>query len=349
MVVGQISGVSAVSTAASASETGARLPAAGRELRVAVQSGTDGRLDGLTEDGLALLLTGLSEAGVVPGDVLRMRVLQSGDRLELELLDIEKPAVPAESKPPMSPTTQLPRAPDPTVLGQIGWQRPDASRLAAAWRVLVLGRLAGAELLNEQAQGQHLPASLLQAVLPRGLEPWLSDNAAEAVAATETWWFAAHAWHGQPIRLGIEGDEEDTAGSWDVVDLLLEAELPGLGWLLLCLQPRFGGVLLTLTAETPEAVLRIRAQSARLARTLRQSSVKLRGWRLRLGPVRSRPLQPPRLSWQRVARQLAPELFSLAAEVLLVLAEKTTEQGGEEATQDEYRLRDASTEWQRLD
>jgi hypothetical protein len=50
-----------------------------------------------------------------------------------------------------------------------------------------------------------------------------------------------------------------------------------------------------------------------------------------------------------VARRLAPELFTLAAEVLLALAGGTAEQGEEETRQDEYRGHDASTQWQLFD
>jgi hypothetical protein len=321
MELGQIGAIDPIEALAPAGEAGPRLPAAGRELRVAVQLGADGGFNGLTEDGLLLMLPGLAEAGVLEGDVLRLRVLQGGAAPRVELLGVEQPAKATPQSSAEAPDApQLPRAADPTVFSQIGWQRPTALQLANGWRLWLLGRLAGAALLSEQAQGQHLSASLLQA-LPSP-EALLADTVPDTLPDPTLGWLSLLAWQGQTVRLGIEADEEalEHGREWDAVDLLLEAELPGLGWILLRLSPTRAGLLLTITVESPEAVQRLRSQSI-LLKLARRAGIRLQGWSLKQGKVQDRPSRPPLINWQRAARQLEQEPFLLAAEVMLALAE----------------------------
>ncbi|MTD32930.1 hypothetical protein [Paludibacterium denitrificans] len=288
---------------------------AGQTLTLTVLAMDDGTLSARTETGASLSLSA-NWPDLSPSDVLTLRVQATLPALQLALLNI-RAAEPSVESPSGA---LLPRGPEPEALQALHWARPEPMSLAQNWRLLLLGQLIGGARQREQSEHRRFSSGLLSAEAGMSLGRWLAEGAKPLQPPVgEPWWFPLLARKGLPIRPGLgrfsepatsDGLEEETA-------LLLEVELQGLGWLLLCLRPTPGAlVILTLVAETETALQQVRQRIAGM--TYAGRPVQLR---LLQGPVRGRRLAEPVPAWQQVAHNLSPDLFAVAAQALLRLAE----------------------------
>src|SRR5690606_28854191 len=107
-------------------------PAAGDTLRLTLGQSVLDEILATTPDGQPLRLSGLGAVArsLAPGDVLLVRMLSTGARLELALFDTppRSAASPGGTPPSMHP--------DQLAQRQLSWQPPEAAALARLWRAM---------------------------------------------------------------------------------------------------------------------------------------------------------------------------------------------------------------------
>lgn len=283
-----------------------------------VETGADG-VKVMTEDGQALLLPGLGDRPVLPGEALSWRILATTPRLLLAPLEAEAAVRPDGVRPTDVPVWH---GADPLQLQRIGWAAPDAARLASAWRVLVLSRMAAQLESATLATGQRIPAWLLQADPGLALQRDVAPSAGEA-----RWMFPAFAWGGLPVTLRVDDNADDeAAGGRDAVPggaLSVMLSLPGIGLLVLRLRLHKQGVLIALVVENEQARRLVRARAIDIVRAVKQAGGSLLQCLVSVGnqvEAAGRRRQAMRQPLRLPPPQL---LFDLAAHILVALARPT--------------------------
>ena len=203
---------------------------------------------------------------------------------------------------------------------QLVWHPPDPALMAGSWFVMVrtYGEQRAAWL--EQAGGQHLPASLFMADSGENLR----DGRAPAPLVTEMepWRFAVYAWGAEQLVLRVlardaeSGTDPRRRGR---AVLRLDVMLPGVGRVILQMEPAGGGVILEVGAQQSAAMAHMREMLPRLAALVSRSGLTI----LRCKLMR----ELPQLSITRIyptrnqAAALTPAIFKAMAEVAVLLSQ----------------------------
>jgi hypothetical protein len=279
-----------------------RMPAAGQMLDVAIQQAAGDDLLVTLAQGMSLHLKGLGylAAQLKPGDTMAMRVLATEPHLTLALVD----ALPAADPHAPSSAMEL-RAMqfDQLALGRMSMPAPNASTLAAGWRMQVFAALQAHGVLSEAAPGTQ------------GLQ----------IAAAERWMFPAFAWTGMPVLLRLAEADEDDAGARKrrrrEAALWTEFELPGIGRLAVRVQLADDGISLLLAVEREAALPHVRSALPAIARALAAARLRVRRCQLGLGWPDAHTMRAWTAEWpQTLETALPAALFRAASEALLALA-----------------------------
>ncbi|MFT3857240.1 MAG: flagellar hook-length control protein FliK [Aquabacterium sp.] len=270
-----------------------------------------------TQEGLPLPILPAAghQLGLMPGDVVTVKVLATQPALELAVLDQRGGPDAQAGAFEWSPAT---RAADQAALLRIAWAAPDPAMIANAWRVLVLTRMNGQE------------AASAQPTLP------------------ERWHFSTYAWWGLPVHLQLL-PPEDAPTQRDSRQRRAMARLIGRPWGMRidCVLPWLGPVEVQLHLQPEGAVLLIyvpdeqaaarlnQARAAdRMIGALAQAGLRMLGCRItseddhRDGVAASRMNTRVHHAEADLLRQLPSlclpgSVFQAAAEVLLVLTTLT--------------------------
>ena len=209
----------------------AALPAVGSTLTLSVLAIEQLGVRVTTPQGLTLLLPGLAEAGLQPGDSLLLRVVATEPRLQLAPLS---PGVTRVRAEPVTSPSAGPQASTATTLPP-RWTlaRPQADGLAAGWQ----------GVLQQGMQQLAQPAAANVAWLLAGQRPE-HDPLQQARRLAEQGWHLAYAWPGQVLQLGWESPSGEPAAC-DAV-LLLQLRLAPWGECWVRVAGSSGGLLLQL-------------------------------------------------------------------------------------------------------
>lgn len=205
---------------------------------------------------------------------------------------------------------------------QLVWHPPDAALMAGSWLVMVrtYGEQRAAWL--RQASGQRMPASLFMA--DSGNEQ-LRDGRAAAPLVTEMepWRFAVYAWGAEQLVLRVLARDSDGGGSdqrrGGRAVLRLDLMLPGVGRVIIQMEPVGGGIVLDVGAQQNAAMQHMREMLPRLAALVSRTGLTILRCRL------MREL--PQLSTERIyptraqAAALTHTLFKAMAEVAVLLSQ----------------------------
>lgn len=203
---------------------------------------------------------------------------------------------------------------------QLVWHPPDAALMAGSWFVMVrtYGEQRAAWL--QQATGQHMPSSLFMADSGENLR----DGRAPAPLVTEMepWRFAVYAWGAEQLVLRVLARDPDSGTDprrRGRAVLRLDLMLPGVGRVILQMEPAGGGVILEVGAQQSAAMAHMREMLPRLAALISRSGLTILRCRL------MREL--PQLSTGRIyptkaqASALTPAIFKAMAEVAVLLSQ----------------------------
>ena len=203
---------------------------------------------------------------------------------------------------------------------QLVWHPPDAALMAGSWFVMVrtYGEQRAAWL--EQASGQHMPSSLFMADSGENLR----DGRAPAPLVTEMepWRFAVYAWGAEQLVLRVLARDAETGADprrRGRAVLRLDLMLPGVGRVILQMEPAGGGVILEVGAQQNAAMAHMREMLPRLAALISRSGLTI----LRCKLMR----ELPQLSTARIyptraqAAALTPAIFKAMAEVAVLLSQ----------------------------
>jgi hypothetical protein len=204
---------------------------------------------------------------------------------------------------------------------QLVWQPPDTNMMAASWQVMI--RTYGeqrAAWLEQQASGQHLPASLFMADhSPRDGRP-----GTPLVTELEPWRFAVFAWGAERLvlKVVVKDDEEYDRNRRrrSRAALRLELMLPGLGRVVVQMEPAGGnGVVIEIGAAQTSAMQHMRDMLPRLAAVISRSGLTILRCRLRreLPTTAGEHTQPSRLH----TATLTLALFKAMAELATLLSQ----------------------------
>lgn len=287
--------------------------AAGAELRVSIVAADADGLVVVTGNGQTLRLPGLVDEQLSVGGSLTLKVLAPEPHLILQpLMDVPESAARESASASLREVDQL-------QLNRLGWAAPEAGRLATAWRVQVLSRLATQLERNAMALGQRIPAWLLQA------DPEISRHNGVNLAPNPAWWiFPMFAWGGIPMTLSLyESEADETVDGLPLPhrELSLRIALPGFGLLALRLRLTRQGLLLTLAVESETARSHVQACAEQILDAARQSGGRLQQFDVRLLHAAASGT-PRRVMRQPVSVTLPPrQLFELAAQILIIIAQ----------------------------
>ncbi|WP_295997436.1 hypothetical protein [Rugamonas sp.] len=207
---------------------------------------------------------------------------------------------------------------------QLVWRSPDAALMAGSWHVMVrtYGEQRAAWL--QQASGQRLPASLFMADsggdnLREGRAP------APLVTELEPWRFAVYAWGAEQLVLRVLARDADSGSSANGqrrrsrAVLRLDLMLPGVGRVIIQMEPVGGGVVLDVGAQQNAAMQHMREMLPRLAALVARSGVTILRCRLmrELPPPSAERVYPTRAQ----AAALTHAIFKAMAEVAVMLAQ----------------------------
>jgi hypothetical protein len=203
---------------------------------------------------------------------------------------------------------------------QLVWQPPDTSLMAASWQVMVRTYAEQRAAWLEQANGQHLPASLFMADhSPRDARPGMP-----LVTEMEPWRFAVFAWGAERLvlKVVVKDDEEYDRNRRrrSRVALRLELMLPGVGRVVIQLEPASGnGVVMEIGATQTSAMQHMRDILPQLAAVVSRSGLTILRCRLRreLPSSAGEHTHPTRL--HTAALTLA--MFKAMAEVATLLSQ----------------------------
>lgn len=203
---------------------------------------------------------------------------------------------------------------------QMVWHAPDPSALAASWMAMIQTYGQQRAALAAQARGRNVPASLFQS---EGIAPVLREGGVprQLVSELDAWRFAVYAWGAEKLVLRVvtpDPDDEGPAQRHPRIALRLEVHLPGLGKVVLQMEPApGGGVVLEIGAAQAGAMQHMRALLPEIGAIASRCGVRI----LRVRLMRALPApglaQPDR---QLLAALTAP-LFKAMAEVAVLLSQ----------------------------
>ncbi|MBA5637507.1 hypothetical protein H3H37_10620 [Duganella sp. LX20W] len=203
---------------------------------------------------------------------------------------------------------------------QLVWAPPDTASLASSWLVMVHTYGQQRAALQEQAQGQHVPSSLFMAdhtpaVLREG------RGAAPLVTELEPWRFAVYAWGAEQLVLRVvnrdqEQDDDHPRRRAPRIALRLELMLPGIGRVVIQMEPLSGGVVLEVGAQQSSALQHMREMLPQLAATVSRSGLTI----IRCRVMREIPLAAQHYPERSQLAALTPALFKAMAEVAVLLS-----------------------------
>ncbi len=285
-------------------------------------------------DGQTLRLAGLGPHArhLSAGDVLLMRVLANGPRLELALVDTPLRGAASAGTPALASQAMQP---DQLAQRQLSWRPPEAAALAHSWRSMVLSAYAPA-LAHARAQttstvARDLPAAARAAeALPVLREAGTLAAAPPPAAALthaplDRWLFPAYAWGGLHLMLRlVEPDDgpppRPPRRRRGPLAVNLEVDVPGLGRVAVQVRLVAPGVQLVFFVEHEAALQPVRQALPSLSQTLLAADLRL----VRCGVVRGlpggRPVDEAAGRGLAAAQLLPPPLFRAAAEVAVALS-----------------------------
>ncbi|MGV7206795.1 flagellar hook-length control protein FliK [Oxalobacteraceae bacterium A2-2] len=203
---------------------------------------------------------------------------------------------------------------------QLVWPAPDSNLMAASWQVMVraYGEYRSAWL--EQGNGRHMPASLF---MTDQASAGLRDGrpATPLVTQMEPWRFSVYAWGAEQLVLKVvvrKDEEERSRRKKARVGLRLELMLPGIGRVIIQMEPAGAGVVLEISAGQASALQHMRELLPRLSATLADCGLSLVRCRLRrdLDPATDYTY-PTKLQ----AASLPQPLFKAMAELAVLLSQ----------------------------
>lgn len=203
---------------------------------------------------------------------------------------------------------------------QLVWAPPDTATMASSWLVMVrtYGQQRAAQL--EQASGQHVPSSLFMAdhtpaLLREG------RGAPPLVTELEAWRFAVYAWGAEQLVLKVvskDGEAEDNRRRRrGRVALRLELMLPGVGRVVIQMEPVGSGVVLEVGAQQNAALQHMREMLPLLAATVSRAGLTI--LRCRLG--REVPAGTGEQPGRAHVAGLTRPLFRAMAELAVLLSQ----------------------------
>src|SRR5471030_2299032 len=197
---------------------------------------------------------------------------------------------------------------------------PDAMLMAGSWFVMVRTYAEQRAAWLEQARGQRMPSSLFMADSGENLREGRAP--APLVTEMEPWRFAVYAWGAEQLVLRVlardaeSGTDPRRRGR---AVLRLDVMLPGVGRVILQMEPAGGGVILEVGAQQSAAMAHMREMLPRLAALVSRSGLTI----LRCKLMR----ELPQLSITRIyptrnqAAALTPAIFKAMAEVAVLLSQ----------------------------
>ena len=204
---------------------------------------------------------------------------------------------------------------------QLIWQPPDANMMATSWLVMVRTYAEQRAAWLEQANGQHVPSSLFMADhTPPALR---EGRPAPLVTELEPWRFAVYAWGAEKLvlRVIVKSNEHSSEQRRrrPRIALRLELMLPGVGRVVIQMEPAGSGVVLEVGAAQTSAMQHMREMLPQMASTVSRTGLTILRCRLlrELPPVSSEQSYPTRLQ----AASLAPVLFKAMAELAVLLSQ----------------------------
>lgn len=203
---------------------------------------------------------------------------------------------------------------------QLVWAPPDTASMAGSWAVMVYTYAQQRAALQEQANGQHVPSSLFMAdhtpaVLREG------RGAPPLVTELEPWRFAVYAWGAEQLVLRVvirdqDGDDDHPRRRGPRVALRLELMLPGIGRVVIQMEPAGGGVVLEVGAQQSSAMQHMREMLPQVAATVSRAGLTIIRCRL----VREVPLATHHYPERAQIAALTPIVFKAMAEVAVLLS-----------------------------
>ncbi|MYN28301.1 hypothetical protein [Duganella levis] len=207
---------------------------------------------------------------------------------------------------------------------QLVWQPPDTAMMAASWQIMVrtYGEQRAAWL--EQANGQHLPATLFMTDYNTPSSMRDGRPGAPLVTEMEPWRFAVYAWGAERLvlKVVVKDDEEYDRNRRRRarVALRLELMLPGVGRVVIQMEPASGnGVVMEVGAAQTAAMQHMRDILPQVAAVVNRAGLTILRCRLRreLPPSIGEHTHPTRLH----TAALTQALFRAMAEVAVLLSQ----------------------------
>lgn len=205
---------------------------------------------------------------------------------------------------------------------QLTWHAPDPSAMAASWMAMIRTYAEQRNALLAQAHGRHVPASLF---LSEGAQHALRDGRLppQLVSELDAWRFAVYAWGAEKLVLRVvtreDGDDDEAsrvptrhAG----IALRLEVHLPGLGKVVLQMEPVQGGVVLEVGAAQAAAMAHMRTLLPEIGAIARRCGAHV----LRVRLMRELPAPGLRQPGAMQIAMLTPPVFKAMAEVAVLLS-----------------------------
>ena len=203
---------------------------------------------------------------------------------------------------------------------QLVWHPPDATLMAGSWFVMVRTYAEQRAAWLEQARGQRMPSSLFMADSGENLR----DGRAPAPLVTEMepWRFAVYAWGAEQLVLRVLARDADSGSDprrRGRAVLRLDLMLPGVGRVILQMEPAGGGVILEVGAQQSAAMAHMREMLPRLAALISRSGLTILRCKLmrELPQLSSTRIYPTRSQ----AAALTPAIFKAMAEVAVLLSQ----------------------------
>src|SRR5476651_1367897 len=159
---------------------------------------------------------------------------------------------------------------------QLVWHPPDAALMAGSWFVMVRTYAEQRAAWLEQARGQRMPSSLFMADSGENLREGRAP--APLVTEMEPWRFAVYAWGAEQLVLRVlardaeSGTDPRRRGR---AVLRLDVMLPGVGRVILQMEPAGGGVILEVGAQQSAAMAHMREMLPRLAALVSRSGLTI--------------------------------------------------------------------------
>ncbi|MFA9218165.1 MAG: hypothetical protein ACEQSK_13835 [Sphingomonadaceae bacterium] len=205
---------------------------------------------------------------------------------------------------------------------QLVWQPPDPATMATSWLVMVRTYAEQRAAWLEQASGRNLPSSLFMADhTPASLRE--GRPALPLVTELEPWRFAVYAWGAEKLVLRVvvksNDDSPDQRRRRPRIALRLELMLPGVGRVVIQMEPAGTGVVLEVGAAQTSAMQHMREMLPQMATTVSRTGLTILRCRLlrELSHAHGAESHPTRLQ----AASLAPVLFKAMAELAVLLSQ----------------------------